>query len=102
MTDTSNGRAADSTYALCKRVNGFEDSLRLFIQKQVVVTKVGAGKVPVKVLRLRIKCKSICNQWVDRFYDPLYFLRRKICRRRQLFGRGISFAADTFKATLLF
>src|SRR2546425_11620726 len=103
MTDASNGRAANTTHALGERVDGLEDRFRLFIQKQVVVTKVRAGKVPVKVLGLRIECKSIRNQWVDRLYDPLDFLRLKICRRRQLFRHGISFTADTFKAsTLLF
>src|ERR1700730_3823572 len=97
MSDTSNGRAPDTTHPLCKRVNGLEDPSRLFVQKQVVVPKVRAGKVPMKVLGLCIKCKSIRNQWVDRLHDPLYFPRREICRRCQLFRRGIPFAADTFK-----
>src|SRR5712671_3512988 len=103
MTDTSNSGAADTAYALGKRVDGLEDRISLFIQKQVVVTEVRAGKVPVKVLGLRIECKSIRNQWIDRFHDALYFLGREICRRRQLFRRGISFGVDTFKpSTLLF
>src|SRR6266852_9968796 len=102
MTDTANGRAADTTHALSQRVDGLKDPSRLFIQKQVVVTKVRAGKVPVKILGLRIKCKSIRNQWVDRLHDPLDFLRLEICRRRQLFWRGIPFTADTFKLTTLF
>src|SRR5712671_89035 len=103
MTDTSNSGAADTAYALGKRVDGLEDRISLFIQKQVVVTEVRAGKVPVKVLGLRIECKSIRNQWIDRFHDALYFLGREICRRRQLFRRGVSFGADSFKpSTLLF
>src|SRR6266850_395551 len=101
MTDTSNRGAADTAYALGKRVDGLEDRISLFIQKQVVVTEVRAGKVPVKVLGLRIECKSICNQWIDRFHDALYSLRSEICRRRQLFRRGISFGADTFNPSRL-
>src|SRR5882762_5577968 len=103
MTDTSNGRAADTTHALGERVDGLEDPSRLFIQKQVVVTKVRTGKVPVKVLGLSVKCKSIRNKWVNRLHDPLHFLRLEIRRRRQLFRRRIAFPADTFKpSTLLF
>src|ERR1700730_6611737 len=102
MTDTSNGRSADTTHALGKRIDGLEDPCRLFVQKQVVVSKMQAGKMPVKVLGFRIECKSIRNQWVDRLYDPLYFLRCKVCRRRQVFWRGISFTDRTFKFSTLF
>src|SRR6185369_1668027 len=62
LTDRSNSRAANLARAFGNVVGDGEDLTGVFVEQQVVVSKVNATQVPVKVFGLYVKCKRVGKQ----------------------------------------
>src|ERR1700690_487884 len=89
MTDAANRRSTDATHALRQDIYYLENLVGLLIEEEMVVPKVGAGEVPVEILRFHVERESVRYQRIQRCGDSLHRFWRQICRRRELFRRGI-------------
>jgi hypothetical protein len=65
LSDRVNRRAPEFADAFRNFVRHGKDLIRMFIQEEMVIAKVWAGHMPVKVLRLKIKREYIGKESVE-------------------------------------
>ena len=76
MADRSQSGSADTTDPLGKHIRHREDLIALLIQQQMIVAKMWAADMLVKILRLEIKGKCISHQRVEAGCDCIDRLGR--------------------------
>src|SRR6266404_5094856 len=69
MSNGAQRRPADLADSLGDCIPDGEDLVRLLVQKQVIVTKVWTGNMPVEILRLDVKRINVGQQQVQRARD---------------------------------
>src|SRR5690242_8825640 len=84
VTNRPHGGATDLANAFCDRVGGGKNLDGLFIQQEMIVAKVRAGDMPVKILRLQVKSKHIREQDIEgsrNILDSVWFEVRRSLKR---------------------
>jgi hypothetical protein len=83
VIDRMQARCPDFAGTLRNIICHRKDLVRLFIEQQVVIAKVRAAHVPMKVLRLDVECEHIGQQAAQLFRDGDDTFGREVRRRGQ-------------------